>query len=145
MARVATNYTIDELISVCIARQVSDGDVLAQGLATPLAMAGYLLAQYTHAPHVCETEPPTVEQVQYLRKVIDPLGIRRLETSGAAWKRLLREILAGEGLPVSQDLAQPDVVGCKGCTHSAFRIPHSAFLRVRAIRHHLNRRVNDGT
>jgi len=106
MARVATNYTIDELISVCIARQVSDGDVLAQGLATPLAMAGYLLAQYTHAPHVCETEPPTVEQVQYLRKVIDPLGIRRLETvSGAAWKRLLREILAGEGPPAPQGLA----------------------------------------
>ena len=52
MARVATDYTIDELISVCIARQVADGDVLAQGIATPLVMAGYLLAQRTHAPHV---------------------------------------------------------------------------------------------
>jgi len=52
MARVATNYTVDELISVCIARQVTDGDVLAQGIATPLVMAGYLLAKHTHAPHV---------------------------------------------------------------------------------------------
>jgi glutaconate CoA-transferase subunit B len=52
MAHVATNYTIDELISVCIARQVADGDVLAQGIATPLVMAGYLLAKHTHAPHV---------------------------------------------------------------------------------------------
>ncbi len=52
MARAATDYTIDELISVCIARQVADGDVLAQGIATPLVMAGYLLAKHTHAPHV---------------------------------------------------------------------------------------------
>jgi acyl CoA:acetate/3-ketoacid CoA transferase beta subunit len=49
---VATQYTIDELISVCIARQVTDGDVLAQGIATPLVMAGYLLAKHTCAPHV---------------------------------------------------------------------------------------------
>ncbi len=47
---VASDYTIDELISVCIARQVANGDVLAQGIATPLVMAGYLLARYTHAP-----------------------------------------------------------------------------------------------
>jgi acyl CoA:acetate/3-ketoacid CoA transferase beta subunit len=52
MARVATQYTIDELISVCIARQVADGDVLVQGIATPLVMAGYLLAKHTHAPRV---------------------------------------------------------------------------------------------
>ena len=52
MTRVATDYTVDELISVCIARQVADGDVLAQGIATSLVMAGYLLAKHTHAPHV---------------------------------------------------------------------------------------------
>jgi glutaconate CoA-transferase subunit B len=45
-------WTVDELICTCIARQVQDGDVLAQGLATPLVAAGYLLAWYTHAPHV---------------------------------------------------------------------------------------------
>jgi hypothetical protein len=45
------DWTIDELICTCIARQVRDGDVLAQGLATPLVAAGYLLAWHTHAPH----------------------------------------------------------------------------------------------
>jgi acyl CoA:acetate/3-ketoacid CoA transferase beta subunit len=45
-------YTVDELICCCIARQVHDGDVLAQGLATPLVAAGYMLAQRTHAPAV---------------------------------------------------------------------------------------------
>lgn len=42
--------TPDELISVCISRQVKNGEVLAQGLATPLVAAGYLLAWHTHAP-----------------------------------------------------------------------------------------------
>ncbi len=46
------DYTIDELISVCIARQVVDGEVLAQGINTPLVMAGFILAQCTHAPNV---------------------------------------------------------------------------------------------
>lgn len=47
-----TGWTIDELICVCIARQVVDGEVLAQGLNTPLVMAGFILAQQTHAPNV---------------------------------------------------------------------------------------------
>jgi glutaconate CoA-transferase, subunit B len=46
------DYTIDELISVCIARQVQDGEVLAQGINTPLVMAGYILARLRHAPTV---------------------------------------------------------------------------------------------
>lgn len=46
-----TDWTIDELISVCISRQVVDGEVLAQGLNTPLVMAGYILAALTHAPN----------------------------------------------------------------------------------------------
>lgn len=44
-------YSIDELISVCISRQVEDGEVLAQGINTPLVMAGFILAQMTHAPN----------------------------------------------------------------------------------------------
>lgn len=47
-----TDYSIDELISVCISRQVIDGEVLAQGINTPLVMAGFILAQMTHAPNV---------------------------------------------------------------------------------------------
>lgn len=46
------DYTIEDLLSVCIARQVEDGELLAQGLATPLVAAGYLLAWHTHAPNV---------------------------------------------------------------------------------------------
>lgn len=45
-------WTIDELICVCIARQVQDGEAVAQGLATPLVAAGYLLAWHTHAPNL---------------------------------------------------------------------------------------------
>lgn len=50
-AAPATDYTIDELLAVCIARQVQDGEVLAHGMATPLVAAGYILAQRTHAPN----------------------------------------------------------------------------------------------
>lgn len=46
------DYTIDELISVCISRQIEDGELLAQGIATPLVAAGYLLAKLTHAPNI---------------------------------------------------------------------------------------------
>ena len=46
------DFTVDELISVCISRQVVDGEVLAQGINTPLVMAGFILAQCTHAPNV---------------------------------------------------------------------------------------------
>ena len=45
-------YTIDELISVCISRQIEDGEIVAQGIATPLVAAGYLLAKLTHAPNI---------------------------------------------------------------------------------------------
>jgi acyl CoA:acetate/3-ketoacid CoA transferase beta subunit len=50
--RPAADHTVDELISVCIARQLEDGEVVAQGLATPLVAAGYLLAKLTHAPNL---------------------------------------------------------------------------------------------
>lgn len=45
------DITIEDLMCVCIARQVEDGEILAQGLATPLVAAGYLLAWHTHAPN----------------------------------------------------------------------------------------------
>jgi hypothetical protein len=48
MASVATDYTIDARISVCITRRVTDGDIPAPGIAVPLVMAGYLLAKHIH-------------------------------------------------------------------------------------------------
>ncbi|MGB2896919.1 MAG: hypothetical protein WBB65_12230 [Anaerolineales bacterium] len=48
----AESWSIDELICVCIARQVEDGDILTQGIATPLVAAGYLLAWHAYAAGV---------------------------------------------------------------------------------------------
>ena len=46
------NFTVDELMAVCISRQIVDGEIVAQGIATPLVAAGYLLAKHTHAPNL---------------------------------------------------------------------------------------------
>jgi len=44
------NYTPDEIMAVCISRQVKNGEFVAQGLATPMVAAGFFLAKLTHAP-----------------------------------------------------------------------------------------------
>jgi glutaconate CoA-transferase subunit B len=46
------DITPDEIMVVSMSRQVQDGDLLAQGIATPLVTAAYLLARLTHAPSV---------------------------------------------------------------------------------------------
>jgi glutaconate CoA-transferase subunit B len=46
------DYTPDELMVVCMARQVRDGEIVIQGLATPMVAAAYLLARSTHAPNL---------------------------------------------------------------------------------------------
>jgi acyl CoA:acetate/3-ketoacid CoA transferase beta subunit len=75
MPEPAASYTIDELIAVCIARQVHNGDLLAQGLATPLVAAGYILAQRTHAPDVYFASGVGQGVVQEAA----PLGMARIE------------------------------------------------------------------
>lgn len=42
----------DEFMVVCMARKVRDGDLVAQGIATPLVAAAYLFARKTHAPNL---------------------------------------------------------------------------------------------
>lgn len=42
--------TYDEIMVVCISRQIQNGEVVVQGLATPLVAAGFLLARHLHAP-----------------------------------------------------------------------------------------------
>ncbi len=69
------DFTVDELISVCISRQVVDGEVLAQGINTPLVMAGFILAQCTHAPNVRFASAIG----QSLCEEWAPLGIGRIE------------------------------------------------------------------
>jgi glutaconate CoA-transferase subunit B len=46
------NFSSDELMVVCMARQITDGEVVVQGIATPLVAAAYLLARKTHAPNL---------------------------------------------------------------------------------------------
>jgi glutaconate CoA-transferase subunit B len=46
------DITPDEMMVFCMARQVRDGEIVAQGLATPLVAAAYLLARRTHAPNL---------------------------------------------------------------------------------------------
>jgi acyl CoA:acetate/3-ketoacid CoA transferase beta subunit len=46
------DITPDEFMVVCMSHQVRDGELVAQGLATPLVAAAYLLARCTHAPNL---------------------------------------------------------------------------------------------
>ena len=46
------HISADEIMVACIARQIEDGEIVVQGLATPLIAAAYLLARYTHAPNL---------------------------------------------------------------------------------------------
>ncbi|MBI3287790.1 MAG: hypothetical protein HYZ68_07060 [Chloroflexi bacterium] len=52
MTSAGDKFTVDELMVTCIARQAVDGEVMAQGIATPLVVAGYILAKLTHAPRL---------------------------------------------------------------------------------------------
>lgn len=64
------------MMVVCIARQIEDGEIVAQGLATPLVAAGYLLARHTHAPHLYFTSAIG----QALCRQPAPLGLTRVES-----------------------------------------------------------------
>ncbi len=46
------DVTPDEFMVVCMSHQVRDGELVAQGIATPLVAAAYLLARRTHAPNM---------------------------------------------------------------------------------------------
>lgn len=71
----ALAYTIDELISVCISRQVRDGDVWAQGISTPLVAAGLILGKIRYAPNARFTSAIGQALVQDW----GPLGISNIE------------------------------------------------------------------
>ena len=51
MSQSGAAYSVDELICVCISRQVRDEDVWAQGINTPLVAAGLILGKIRHAPN----------------------------------------------------------------------------------------------
>ena len=45
-------YTIDELMVVEMARHMQDGEMVVQGISTPLVFAAFILAKLTHAPNL---------------------------------------------------------------------------------------------
>jgi glutaconate CoA-transferase subunit B len=69
-------FSADEIMVVCIARQIRDGEMVAQGLATPLVAAAYLLARHTHAPNLYFASAIG----QGLCRQPAPLGLRRIES-----------------------------------------------------------------
>lgn len=52
MEEYSTDYTIDELMIVCLARELKNGDRCANGAASPLAAAAALLAKMTNSPEL---------------------------------------------------------------------------------------------
>jgi acyl CoA:acetate/3-ketoacid CoA transferase beta subunit len=50
MSEYSKNYTIDEMMTVLMAREVRNDDVMIVGVATPMVWAAFTLAKVTHAP-----------------------------------------------------------------------------------------------
>ncbi|MFX1275961.1 MAG: CoA-transferase subunit beta [Promethearchaeota archaeon] len=50
MTEYSKDYTIDELITILMAREVNNDDVMIVGVGTPCAWAAFTLAKLTHAP-----------------------------------------------------------------------------------------------
>lgn len=71
-----TSYTADDVMVVCIARQVGPGEIVTQGLATPLTAAAYLLARRMHAPDLYFTSAIG----QGICRQPAPLGLTRIES-----------------------------------------------------------------
>lgn len=70
------DITPDEIMVACMARQVVDGEVVAQGLSTPLVAAAYLLARKTHAPNIYFASAIG----QGICREPAPLGLTRVES-----------------------------------------------------------------
>ena len=50
MSEPSRNYSIDEMMTVLMAREVRNDDVMIVGVATPMVWAAFTLAKLTHAP-----------------------------------------------------------------------------------------------
>jgi glutaconate CoA-transferase, subunit B len=73
---IATEFTPDEIMIVCMARQINDGELVVQGLATPLVAAAYLLAKHRHAPNLYFASAIG----QGICREPAPLGLTRVES-----------------------------------------------------------------
>jgi len=50
MTEYSNDYTVDEILTVLMAREVRNDDVMIVGVATPMVWAAFTLAKVTHAP-----------------------------------------------------------------------------------------------
>jgi acyl CoA:acetate/3-ketoacid CoA transferase beta subunit len=73
---IEADITPDEIMVVCMSRQIQDGEIVAQGLATPLVAAAYLLARHTHAPNLYFTSAIS----QGICRQPAPLGLTNVES-----------------------------------------------------------------
>jgi acyl CoA:acetate/3-ketoacid CoA transferase beta subunit len=100
MEQTTADYTTDELICACIAHQIEDGEAVAQGIATPLVAAGYILAKLTHAPNI--TFASTIGNT--ICSDWRALSLSRIEDAwvGRALRLLSFTEISGEVLPTLQ-------------------------------------------
>jgi acyl CoA:acetate/3-ketoacid CoA transferase beta subunit len=70
------DITPDEIMAYCMANQVTDGQIVAQGIATPLVAAAYVLARRTHAPNLYFMSAIG----QGICRQPAPLGLTRIES-----------------------------------------------------------------
>lgn len=84
MAQYAEDYTIVELMTVTLARQMKDGEIMYLGAAIPLAVVATQLARVTHAPNlVCiygiwvDPDPFT----DYFSVMVDPSALKGFKAS----------------------------------------------------------------
>jgi len=72
---MALDITPDEMMVSCISHLVTDGEVIVQGIATPLIAAAFLLARRTHAPNLYFASAIG----QGISKTPAPLGLTHIE------------------------------------------------------------------
>ncbi len=76
MTITLVDVTSDEIMVVCMSHKIRDGEIVAQGLATPLVAAAYLLARHTHAPNLYFTSAIS----QGICSQPAPIGLTRVES-----------------------------------------------------------------
>ncbi len=72
---MVNQITPDEIMVTCISHLVTDGEVIVQGIATPLIAAAFLLARRTHAPNLYFASAIG----QGISQTPAPLGLTRIE------------------------------------------------------------------
>jgi len=115
---MTTDITIDEIMVTCISRQILDGETVAQGIATPLVAAGYLLARHTHAPDLYFASAIGQSMCRYPA----PLGLTNIEQlwldrslSNVGFVRAITEVLT---TLKPKEFFRPGQIDCHGNTNN---------------------------